>query len=379
VQNLSPQRNDTENIVQELKDKLWTVASTRAVFLDFTVYNANLNLFCVVTMTFEFPPSGGVVPSSNFNTVKLLTLVSKADYVVMIIQIIYLFFTVYYLIEEITEVLHVGFSIYVSNTWNQIDIIVLLLSIFNQFISLYNFLIIKANLEAILAQPEAFADFQALAFWSNMFKWTLGLCIFFAWIKLFKYVSFNKTMSQLSLTITRSSGDIGGFAVMFFIVFFAFAELGYLTFGTQLADYQSLPTTVITLVRFILGDYSLPDLEQANRLLGPLFFLTYVFFVFFVLLNMFLAIINDTYQVVKAELAQQKDEFNLSDFLKRSYNNLRSKIVTRNKLLDVQHIFQTAQEDADLGYSGIRQKLKEYVLFLLSQLNFFIKISQNIS
>ena len=38
---------------------------------------------------------------------------------------------------------------------------------------------------------------------------------------------------------------------------------------------------------------------QANRVLGPIFFLSYVFFVFFVLLNMFLAIINDTYSEVK--------------------------------------------------------------------------------
>ena len=101
-----------------------------------------------------------------------------------------------------------------------------------------------------------------------MFTWSLGLCIFFAWVKMFKYVSFNKTMTQLSMTISRSSGDIGGFSVMFFIVFFAFAELGYLLFGTQLEDYRSVVVTIFTLVRFILGDYNFTDLETANRLLG---------------------------------------------------------------------------------------------------------------
>ena len=366
MQNFHLERNYTEDIIAELKKNLWTQANTRAVFLDFTVYNANLNLFCVVTMTFEFPPSGGVVPSSNFNTVKLLPLVSRADYFIMVIQIIYAVFTLYYVVEEVMEVCHIGLGVYVCNAWNQIDIMVLMLSIASQFINIYNTLMIDANLEAVLAEPEEYADFQALALSSNLFTWSLGLCIFFAWVKLFKYVSFNKTMSQLSRTISRSSGDIGGFAVMFFIVFFAFAELGFLSFGTQLEDYQSLPTTVITLVRFILGDYSLPDLERANRVLGPLFFLIYVFFVFFVLLNMFLAIINDTYQVVKAEIKQEKDEFNMSDYLRRSYNNFLSRIVTRNKLVDAQHILKAAQEDINQDYGSIRQQLKEYVIYYLS-------------
>lgn len=37
--------------------------------------------------------------------------------------------------------------------------------------------------------------------------------------------------------------------------------------------------------------------------------MTYVFLVFFVLMNMFLAIINDTYSEVKEEVETRKEEF----------------------------------------------------------------------
>lgn len=40
-------------------------------------------------------------------------------------------------------------------------------------------------------------------------------------------------MSQLSETLTRSAKDIGGFAVMFCVFFFAYAQFGYLVFGNQ--------------------------------------------------------------------------------------------------------------------------------------------------
>ena len=72
-----------------------------------------------------------------------------------------------------------------------------------------------------------------------------------------------------------------------------------------------------TLFRIILGDFDFHALEAANRVLGPIFFITYVFFVFFVLLNMFLAIINDTYAEVKSHIATQKSEFEIGDFIKK--------------------------------------------------------------
>ena len=72
-----------------------------------------------------------------------------------------------------------------------------------------------------------------------------------------------------------------------------------------------------TLFRIILGDFNFHELEAANRILGPMYFILYVFFVFFVLLNMFLAIINDTYSEVKADIASQKNEFEMTDYFKK--------------------------------------------------------------
>ena len=53
--------------------------------------------------------------------------------------------------------------------------------------------------------------------------------------------------------------------------------------------------------------------------------LRYVFFVFFVLLNMFLAIINDTYSEVKADLSTQESEFDLGAFLKKGNHKVSLK------------------------------------------------------
>lgn len=46
-------------ILQYLFDNTWLDSLTRAVFVEFTVYNANVNLFCIITLTLETSALGG--------------------------------------------------------------------------------------------------------------------------------------------------------------------------------------------------------------------------------------------------------------------------------------------------------------------------------
>lgn len=46
-QDLSRTKEESAIQLQVLKDHLWLDRGTRAVFLDFSVYNGNINLFCI--------------------------------------------------------------------------------------------------------------------------------------------------------------------------------------------------------------------------------------------------------------------------------------------------------------------------------------------
>ena len=62
-------------------------------------------------------------------------------------------------------------------------------------------------------------------------------------------------------------------------------------FGTihclQVQEFSKFDDAIFTLLRTILGDFDFHAIERADPFLGPLFFLAYVFFVFFVLLVSF--------------------------------------------------------------------------------------------
>uniref|UniRef100_A0A061QFY2 Putative PKD2 n=1 Tax=Cupiennius salei TaxID=6928 RepID=A0A061QFY2_CUPSA len=342
-----------------LKQNLWISRATRAVFIDFTVYNANLNLFCVVKLVFEFPATGGMIPSWSFRTVKLLRYVNPYDYFIMACEVAIILFILYYIVEESLEIKKNG-CVYFYEVWNILDLLVIVVSLICIAFSAFRTVVVDNMLEDLLSRPDIFPDFEFLGFWQMQYNNAVAVDIFIAWIKVFKYISFNKTMTQLSSTLSRCSKDIGGFAVMFFIVFFAFAQLGYLLFGSIVKEFSTFGTAVFTLLRLILGDFDFEALENANRVLGPIYFLSYIFFVFFVLMNMFLAIINDTYAEVKAEIATSNSEFEIADFFKKGYNNLLGKLGKRDKIQDIQNALRVADFDGDkkLSYQEVRQQLK---------------------
>ncbi|XP_015414839.1 PREDICTED: polycystic kidney disease 2-like 1 protein isoform X3 [Myotis davidii] len=328
-----------------LQESLWLDRGTRVVFIDFSVYNANVNLFCVLRLVVEFPATGGAIPSWQIRTVKLIRYVSNWDFFIVGCEIIFCIFIFYYVVEEILE-LHVHRLRYLSSIWNILDLVVILLSIVAVGFHIFRTLEVNRLMGKLLQQPNTYADFEFLAFWQTQYNNMNAVNLFFAWIKIFKYISFNKTMTQLSSTLARCAKDILGFAVMFFIVFFAYAQLGYLLFGTQVENFSTFIKCIFTQFRIILGDFDYNAIDNANRILGPAYFVTYVFFVFFVLLNMFLAIINDTYSEVKEELAGQKDELQISDFLKQGYNKTLLRLRLRKKQVsDVQKVLQGGEQE----------------------------------
>ena len=69
--------------------------------------------------------------------------------------------------------------------------------------NIYKYFVVNGLLKGLLAQPDIYADFNFLAKWSKVFQNSSGLALFAAWIKVFKFISFNKTMAQLAGTITK--------------------------------------------------------------------------------------------------------------------------------------------------------------------------------
>ncbi|XP_015205288.1 polycystin-2 isoform X2 [Lepisosteus oculatus] len=317
--------------IRTLRSNRWLTRGSRAVFIDFSVYNSNINLFCVVRLVAELPATGGVLTSWQFYSVKLLRYVSSVDYVLALCEVVFCLFIIAFGFQECVELYQKRCSYFIE-FWNCLELILIVMSVVAISFNVYRTSEVHTLLESLQENPQKYPDFHFLAFWQTQYNNMIAVNVFICWVKVFKYINFNKTMNTLTSTLSHCAKDVIGFAVMFFIIFFAYAQLAYLLFGSQVENFSTFKNCVFTQFRIILGDINFNEIEHSNRILGPIYFTTFVFFVFFILLNMFLAIINDTYSEVKLDQSIQNAEFEVTDFIKKACGKALVKLNFRKKL-----------------------------------------------
>jgi hypothetical protein len=76
--------------------------------------------------------------------------------------------------------------------------------------------------------------------------------------------------------------------------------------------------------RISVGNFDVSIMTDANRILGPVFFFLYAFIVLFILLNVFVAVVNEAYQATRTVSAANRDRIYLLGYLTKVRNIRRS-------------------------------------------------------
>jgi len=85
-------------------------------------------------------------------------------------------------------------------------------------------------------------------------------------------------------------------------------------------SYHSLVEALVTLIqKFLGGDLHFYDLQSSNRILGPIFVFGYMLSMGFILINMFVAILNESYESVKELSGGKFADAELGTFIKQYY------------------------------------------------------------
>uniref|UniRef100_A0A336LV54 CSON005454 protein n=1 Tax=Culicoides sonorensis TaxID=179676 RepID=A0A336LV54_CULSO len=341
---LSLDENENKAIFQELYNGNWIDRKTRMIIVEFSLYNANLDMLCFVQLIIEKLPTGTITTSSNVQSIHLFNLKSGTDITLICLQAFLVVLLLYYTLEELLEMYKFRIK-YCTKLWNLIDLSIAAILYVGMAFTIYREVFVGEKLERHVNAPHEFVNFEIFVQRQKQFKNCVGVCLFLAWIKSLKYLSFNKTMMQFSTTVSRCFKDLLGFGLMFSIVFIAYAQLGYIAFGNELEDFHTFSSSIFTLFRTILGEFDYLEIERANHILGPIYFMSYIFFVFFVLLNMFLAIINDTYSDIKREI--QQDSIPVGEFIFRKIKYYWNKCVLCKKSTN----FNETSMDDDLMFT----------------------------
>lgn len=297
---LDVNRDVCVKIFSELIRHNWFDDQTRAVILEFTLYNVNTNLFVYSKFVAEFPEVGGFIPFVDIQVFRLLRDSGSAGNYILFLQFVFLLLMLAATLKCFYD-LFTDAKGYFKSFWNLLDITALIMSYVSVGLYIYNYTILEKTLASFKQDRNKYVGFENLAFYDFTVNVTYALLVFILSIRVSRILGYSGKINEMADVIRKAREDLVGFAIIFGITYFAFVTWGTLLFGSETADYRDLFHTYGTLTEAVIGKNRLNTIIASKPGFAEFYYFTFVIFVLFTLVTMAASILNFSISHVKKE------------------------------------------------------------------------------
>jgi len=304
---MNPNLQAFQDTIASLQQNNWVDRQTRAIVVQFLVFNPNYRTYSVCRFMFEFIPSGLVVPFPAYLSVISLEIFEwTSNFLLFILEIIMWVFMARFATSCVFgEMLLVwrGYRRlwpYFKNMWNWIDIFILLvIGITYLFRSLF---FIDKNRRMFNPFIVVYTDLSTAVYFYQLAFQIDAVAVLLMFFKMFKYFSLNQKMGVLWKTLVRSVQMLYGFIFLYFLLLMAFVLMANIIFGPQIEGFSTISSSMTTLLLFLMGDFDYDSLYQADIYWAPILFIFYTVLMFLILLNVFVSILSEAYATESVNL-----------------------------------------------------------------------------
>ncbi|XP_048041522.1 LOW QUALITY PROTEIN: polycystic kidney disease protein 1-like 2 [Megalobrama amblycephala] len=280
--------------LQYLFNSTWLDMYTRAVFTEFTVYNANVNLFCIVTLILESTAVGAFQFHSVVQSVRLYQSTGGFQSVLMASQVFYFLFIVYYMFLQ-GKLLKRQKWAYFKNKWNLLDLAIIILSWSSLSVFIKRTVQGDKDIEYYQKHKDQFPSFHDTAVIDVTLGYLMAFLVLLACVKLWHLLRLNPKLHLITSSLQRAWNDMSSFIVVILIILMAYSLTCNLIFGWKLYSYKTFPDAFRTIFSLQFGIFNYDEVMDSDPVLGALIISTCVIFITFVILTLFVSVILEAF------------------------------------------------------------------------------------
>lgn len=324
--------NNSQKVSHFLQKYNWIDARTRVVFIEFTIYNVDADIFNVVILMFERNAIGQWQTSSYIQSCKFLFRFSNMGTWFVIVFVLFVLLTGTFLLQMILKVFKETLRIYIKSIWNLTDSIIVVMSV--QVVMLF----IKRNdyVEDLLKKVEKtknneFVSFELAATLDTIISYVSGILICVATIRLWKILLFAQVFRLFTNTLYHACYAILSCAILILIFLMGYSGCIYLINGANSEVLHNLWTVLpaITAVSFGMEPFDLKNIMYGGETLGIILFIVMLTVVTLFLVNMFITVIIFYFKKSKDDEQNERRLYTLSDFIKDRIKRLKNPFVPK--------------------------------------------------
>uniref|UniRef100_A0A8C8RBC5 Polycystic kidney disease protein 1-like 2 n=1 Tax=Pelusios castaneus TaxID=367368 RepID=A0A8C8RBC5_9SAUR len=287
VVHLGPNPKNATRILQYLFNNVWLDTFTRAVFVEFTVYNANVNLFCIVSLMFETNALGAFFTHAELQSIRLYPYTDGLHIFVVAAEVIYFLFVIYYMVAQ-GKLMRALKWRYFNSKWNLLELAIILISWSTLSVFVKRTILGARDISYYQHHKD---DFNETATADAVLGYLIAFLVLVSTVKLWHLLRLNPKLNMITSTLRRAWGDISGFITVILIMFLAYSIATNLIFGWKLHSYKTLFDSAETMVSLQLGIFNYEEVLDYNPILGSFLIGSCIIFMTFVVLNLFISVI----------------------------------------------------------------------------------------
>jgi hypothetical protein len=377
-------KSESLEMINDLKNWYWIDRSTRSIMVELSTLNVNTNVIVNSRIVFEFGATGSVTPVHDCSAAQVLFFAdsSKAGAAATVsglfivncllfgVMTAWMLFLMYKTCMNFLGGAHSlgraasralklckkqpigttfkGFKLFFRTfyhflryEWNMMDFLILTLWYCHVSfrLSAYGK---KDSYETLapnqIGHPELFMPFSAVMVSITRASQTLAILAILTWAKAFKYLCMAGYFRLLVRILEKCAKELVLFAVVLMVVFFGFAVCFFVAYGSTDNNFSTISGSFLVLFFLLLDGYRVDPwwFAPGKLQIMPIVYFCYIVLIYFVLLNVFLAIVLDVYAFTNHLFVIQSHKYDGKEnpmmvFLKTFWNWFKGISLVRNE------------------------------------------------
>ena len=264
---------------------------------------------------YERLPTGQAVTSSDVKTL-LLHPSPNANFQSFyeVCQLVFLIVIVVCFIAEMVKFIRQ--KRYLRQVRNWVELLLLFVSVVAVAMSFLKGKYTSLYVKKVQKNPYETFSPDYIVKWAEQETMWLAAAIFILTLKLLRLIRFNHHICQMQGTLKRSARPFISFVLVFGVGIMAFTYFGCIAFGTHTDIFSSLFNSFKTNVLMSIGkQINYVEIYINNSQIEPLFLFFYFLFVICILINVFIAVITDSYSGIREDQGHAFDDAKLGTFM----------------------------------------------------------------
>ncbi|EQC37508.1 hypothetical protein SDRG_05111 [Saprolegnia diclina VS20] len=275
--------------LEALRSTKFFDAATRAIFVDLSTYSYNADAITVVRLFLEQTMGGGLLATKNVVSFRPYPTTTVSDRIYIAVEVALYLVVLGQAYTALTNLRYDGLSYYRGrgSLTNDVNIVLF-------------FVVAALKMLMFVSLPTSFPadtyiNLRTSANYDYLSQSVNSLNCFLSILKVFKYLSFLPTFSILTSTVSSALHELLGLFIMIAILLFGGSMAFTLAFGTSLAHYSVLLHSFYSLMSIFTLKFDVEEIFEVNRVLGPLFFISFVALIVLVIMHMLIACFANAY------------------------------------------------------------------------------------